>query len=211
MDQHPPTPTITPEQRQRIEAALKNSPSQMTLILARQLGVPEVEIIRALPGNRAVELDIQRWEQLFRAFENLGDVHVIVSNGCVTCEVVGRFGGFSTWGEFFNVQSGSLDLHIRPAHLAAVFAVEKPSHMDGVNTLSLQFFDRDGMAALKVFLTFGGEVRPERLAEFTRLRGISPVNFPHLAASIHILYSIVTNIPAVLPCRPVSPFSPSLP
>ncbi len=93
-----------------------------------------------------------------------------MSNGSVTCEVVGRFGGFSTWGEFFNVQSGSLDLHIRPAQLAAVFAVEKPSHMDGVNTLSLQFFDRDGSAALKVFLTFGGEDRPDRLAAFARLR-----------------------------------------
>jgi putative heme iron utilization protein len=50
-------PSITPEQRQRIESALKNSPSQMTLQLARQLGVAEVEIIRALPDNRAVELD----------------------------------------------------------------------------------------------------------------------------------------------------------
>jgi putative hemin transport protein len=170
VDQQTPTPTITAEQRQRIETALKNSPSQMTLVLARQLGVPEAEIIRALPGNRAVELDIRRWEQLFRAFADLDDVHVIVSNGSVTCEVVGRFGGFSTWGEFFNVQSGSLDLHIRPAQLAAVFAVEKPSHMDGVNTLSIQFFDRDGAAALKVFLTFGGVVGPDRFAAFTRLR-----------------------------------------
>ncbi len=167
--QTPATP-ITPEQRQRIDAALKSGPSQMTLVLARQLGVPEVEVIRALPDNRAVELDITRWEQLFRSFPELGDVHAIVSNSGVTCEVVGRFGGFSTWGEFFNVQTPSLDLHIRPAQLAAVFAVEKPGHMDGVNTLSFQFFDRGGAAVLKVFLTFGGEVRPERLAEFTQLR-----------------------------------------
>jgi putative hemin transport protein len=170
MDQRKHATAITPQQRERIDAALQNSPSQMTLVLARQLGVPEAEIIRALPDNRAVELDIGRWEELFRAFADLGEVHVIVSNGSVTCEVVGCFGSFSSWGEFFNVQSGSLDLHIRPAQLAAAFAVEKPSHMNGVNTLSFQFFDRDGAAALKVFLTFGGEVSPERLAQFAHLR-----------------------------------------
>lgn len=170
MDQQTTPSSITPQQRQRIEEALRTAPAQMTLVLARQLGVPEVEIVRALPDGRAVELDINRWEELFRAFEDQGDVHVLVSNGAVTCEVVGRFGGFSTWGNFFNVQSASLDLHIRPAQLASVFAVEKPSHVSGINTLSLQFFDREGAAALKVFLTFGGEARPEQVAEFARLR-----------------------------------------
>jgi putative hemin transport protein len=170
MDQQTTPSTLSPEQRQRIQDALQSSPSQMTLVLARQLGVPEVEIIRSMAAERATELDISRWEQLFRSFEDRSDLHVLVSNGSVTCEVVGRFGGFSTWGEFFNVQTNSLDLHIRPAQLAAVFAVEKPGHTNGVNTLSFQFFDRDGSAALKVFFTFGGKVQPERLADFTRIR-----------------------------------------
>jgi putative heme iron utilization protein len=166
-----PAGGIAPEQRQRIEAALRASPSQMTLQLARQLGVPEVEVIRALPDGRAIELDAGRWEDLIRAFEGLGKVHVIVSNGCTTCEVVGQFGGFSTWGEFFNVQSPSLDLHIRFRELAAAFAVEKPGHMDGVNTLSVQFYDRAGHAAFKVFLSFGGQkAAPERLALFNGMR-----------------------------------------
>jgi putative hemin transport protein len=143
----------------------------MTLQLARQLGVPEVEVIRALPDGRAAELDVGRWEELIRALEELGTVHVIVSNGGVTCEVNGQFGGFSNWGEFFNVQSKSLDLHVRHAELAAAFAVEKPGHMDGVNTLSFQFYDRSGAAAFKVFLTFGGKApSPERLAQFGALR-----------------------------------------
>src|SRR5215472_11636102 len=69
--------TITPQQKQRIQDALRAAPAQMTLVLARQLGVPEVEIVRALPADRAVELDIERWEELFRAFEDWGDLHVI--------------------------------------------------------------------------------------------------------------------------------------
>ncbi len=161
----------TPEQRQRIEAALRSSPSQMTVQLARQVGVPEVEVIRALPDGRAVELDAGRWEEIIRAFEGLGKVHVIVTNGSTTCEVVGQFGGFSNWGEFFNVQTTSLDMHIRYCELAAAFAVEKPGHMDGVTTLSIQFYDRAGHAAFKVFLSFGGQkAAPERQALFNDLR-----------------------------------------
>jgi putative hemin transport protein len=118
-----------------------------------------------------VELDASRWEALLRALEPIGDVHVIVSNGAVTSEVVGTFGGFSIFGEFFNVQSGSLDMHIRHARLAAVFAVVKPSHTDGVATQSFQFFDRDGAAAFKVFLSFGGtDAPPERLRQFEAVR-----------------------------------------
>jgi putative hemin transport protein len=150
--------------------------------------VPEVEVLRALPDGRGVELDAGRWEELLRAFEGLGKVHVIVSNGSVTCEVVGAFGGFSTWGEFFNVQSRSLDLHIRWRELAAAFTVVKPSHMDASDsppqepsslpaglagqrtTLSFQFFDRRGDSALKVFLNFGGTVTAEQAERFIALR-----------------------------------------
>ena len=59
---------------------------------------------------------------MLRSLEDLGKVHVIVSNGCVTTEAVGQFGGFSTRGEFFNVQSESLDMHIRWGQLGAAFA-----------------------------------------------------------------------------------------
>ena len=165
------TAGVTPEQLQRIKDALRDGPSQMTLQLARNLGVPEAEVIRAMPDGRAVELDATRWEELLRSFEELGKVHVIVSNGCVTTEAVGQFGGFSTWGEFFNVQSKSLDMHIRHARLAAIFAVVKPSHIDGVDTLSFQCYDRDGAAAFKVFVTFGGKnADPERRKLFDALR-----------------------------------------
>lgn len=154
----------------RIRAAVEKNPRRMTLQLARDLGVPEVEVIRALPDGRAVELDAARWEELLRGLEPLGSVRVLVSNGATTIEVDGVFGGFSTTGEFFNVQSDTLDMHIRWEELAAAFAVEKPGHMDGVATRSLQFFDRAGAAAMKVFLNFGGPIPPEREQRFRELR-----------------------------------------
>jgi putative heme iron utilization protein len=73
-------------------------------------------------------------------------------------------------GEFFNVQTAGLDMHIRWQELGAVFAVEKPGHLDGAPTQSLQFFDRAGHAAFKVFLHFAGRSVPERAAKFAALR-----------------------------------------
>jgi hypothetical protein len=89
----------------------------MTLQLAREFGLPEVEVIRALPAGRTVELDVGRWEELLRGLEALGEVYAAIGRfggastgasapfnsaagsprgGSVSC-----FGGFSTWGEFF--------------------------------------------------------------------------------------------------------------
>jgi putative hemin transport protein len=154
----------------RIRAAVERNPRKMTLQLAHDLGVPEVEVIRAFPPERVRELDISRWEELFRAFEAIGPVWVLVSNAAVTIEAKGQFGGFSTAGEFFNVQTVTLDMHIRYRQLAAVFAVEKPGHLDGTGTRSIQFFDQAGAAALKVFFNFGGPISPEQDKRFIELR-----------------------------------------
>jgi putative heme utilization carrier protein HutX len=158
------------EMTDRIRAAVEKNPRKMTLQLARDLGVPEVEVIRAFPPDRVTELDIARCEKLLRGLEVFGSVRVLVSNGATTIEVDGQFGGFSTVGEFFNVQTDSLDMHIRWQQLAAAFAVEKPGHMDGMATRSFQFFDQTGAAAFKVFLNFGGPIPPEREAQFVSLR-----------------------------------------
>src|SRR5580704_17937841 len=154
----------------RIRAAVEKNPRKMTLQLARHLGVPEVEVIRAFPADRVMELDIARWDELLQSLEDFGSVRVLVSNGAATIEVDGQFGGFSTAGEFFNVQTESLDMHIRWQQLAAAFAVEKPGHMDGTATRSFQFFDQSGAAAFKIFLNFGGPIPPEREAQFIELR-----------------------------------------
>jgi putative hemin transport protein len=156
---------------EQIRVEYEKSPRKMTVQLARELGVPEAHVIRALPDGLAVELDALRWEELIRELEGFGQVHVIVTNGATTLESFGTFGHFSTFGEYFNVQSKSLDMHIRFQQIGAIFAIEKPGHMDGVNTLSFQFYDRSGAAAFKVFVSFGGKPAPgERQARFAALR-----------------------------------------
>ena len=161
---------IRMETKERIQAAIRDNPNQMTMLLARQFGVPEVEIIRAFPAERVLELDASRWEELIRGLEQFGKVHVIVSNGGATLEASGQFGNFSTTGDFFNVQTRSLDMHIRWKEIGAIFAVEKPGHLDGKKTLSFQFFDRSGHAAFKVFLGFGGSLSADKAEQFSGVR-----------------------------------------
>jgi putative heme iron utilization protein len=152
------SPEMTDVERQNaIRHAFNQDRSQMTLMLAHQLRIPEVEIIRALEGDTAHELDFARWEELIRAFEALGEVTVIVSNGATTIESFGQFGGFNNAHGFLNVRSKSLDMHIRGWELDSVFAFRKPSHLDKHESLSFQFFDKRGNAAFKVFLNFGSK------------------------------------------------------
>jgi putative heme iron utilization protein len=87
------------EMLEHIRAAVEKKPRKMTLQLAHDLGVPEVEVIRAFPSDRVLELDIARWEELLRSLEVLGSLRVLVSNGAATIEVDGQFGGFSERGE----------------------------------------------------------------------------------------------------------------
>ncbi|MBX3003007.1 MAG: hypothetical protein KF821_06875 [Anaerolineales bacterium] len=158
------------ERAEAIRGAYERDRKQMVLVLARQLGVPELEVVRVMPSELVTELDADQWEPIIRSFETLGDVHVAVSNTGVTLESVGTFGKFSNTQGFFNVQNDPLDMHIRASSLGSIFAVVKPSHTDGKDALSFQFFDRQGHAVFKVFLTFGGkDPSPERLAQYQEI------------------------------------------
>ena len=167
----PLSPDLTHEERLiAIREAYNEDRSQMTLMLALQLQIPEVDILRSLEGDVAFELDFSRWEEIIRAFEALGDVTVIVSNGSTTIESFGQFGGFNNAHGFLNVRSKSLDMHIRGWELASAFAFRKPSHLDKHESLSFQFFDKRGSSAFKVFLNFGGkDPAPEMIQTYNEL------------------------------------------
>jgi putative heme utilization carrier protein HutX len=164
--------TAPNELAELVAEQLKQNPRAMTRHLAEALGVPEADVIRWLPEGRSIELNPERRLELIQRFEALGKVHVIVSNGATVLECFGQFGHFSTTGAYFNVQTASLDMHINHEKLGAVFAVRKKGHMDGHETLSFQFFAKDGQAAFKVFMSFGGKGPPpeieQRFADLVR-------------------------------------------
>lgn len=160
---------------QRIAEALTREPGIMTPFLARQLKVAELEVMRSWPTDDVAELDATRMEEIIRRLESLGMVHVICNNGACVLETHGRFGGFSHTPPFLNVFTKSLDMHIMLPRLVAAFCMTKPSHQDGQQTYSVQFFQEPGIAAFKVFLyksleeTDGATVA-ERVANWKAIR-----------------------------------------
>ncbi len=141
----------------KVAEYFQTNPRAMTMVAARELGISEAQVMRNLPSDRVTELSAARFREMMDGLADYEKVHVIVSNGATTLEAFGKFGNFSTYGPFFNVQSKTLDMHIRQDEIDSIFAVEKPGHLDGVVTLSIQFYDRNGNSAFKVFLTFGSK------------------------------------------------------
>ena len=150
----------------KVSEYFQTNPRAMTMVAARELGISEVQVMRGLPGDRVTELAASRFHEIMDRLADYENVHVIVSNGATTIEAFGQFGNFSTYGQFFNVQSKTLDMHIRPDEIDSVFAVEKLGHLDGVATLSIQFYDRKGRSAFKVFLTFGSKAPSEKCRQW---------------------------------------------
>jgi putative hemin transport protein len=154
-----------------IRGYFQDDPSRMTMMAARKFAVPEQAVVDALVGQwPIVRLRDEVFRDLMESLPTLGLMRVFVRSKAAVIESVGEFGGYSETGPFFNVQTDTLDMHIRWQQLAAVFAVEKPGHLDGMATRSFQFFDQSGAAAFKVFLNFGGPIPPEREARFVELR-----------------------------------------
>ncbi len=161
--------------RQRIQKMLEGTPGIMTPMIARKLNVSEAEVLRHFPDDDTNELDGARAADLIEEFEQLGRVHVICSNGDCILESYGRFGGFSRAGGFLNVQTDTLDMHIKAANITQAFALRKPSHTDQQPTYSFQFFNEEGRSVFKVFVyktvvEAGGDEINERLEAWNALK-----------------------------------------
>lgn len=154
----------------RVEDYFRRKPVAMTLAAARDLGVPEAEVIRALEGKGGTELDPAAFEPVIRALEAFGTCHVIVSNRGATLECRGAFGNFSRTGPFFNVETPTLDMHLRPEAVGSLFCVEKRGHADGKPIRMVQCYDRQGDSIMKAVVPAGQEAGYEALRARHALR-----------------------------------------
>jgi putative hemin transport protein len=138
----------------------------MTMMAARKFGVPEEKVVEALVGHwPIVRLRDGAFRDLMDALPDLGTLRVFVRSRAAVIESVGRFGGYSETGPFFNVQTDTLDMHILFEEIGPIYAVEKQGHDSNNVTHSFQFFDRQGDAAFKAFLWEDFPRVPARLVE----------------------------------------------
>jgi putative hemin transport protein len=154
-----------------IRAYFAHDRSRMTMMAARKFAVPEQVVVEALVGHwPIVRLRDASFGELMNALPELGTMRVFVRSRAAIIESVGRFGGLSETGPFFNVQTDTLDMHILPAEIGSIFAVEKWGHDTQLATHSFQLFDRSGDAAFKAFLWEDfPDVPPARIEAFHAL------------------------------------------
>lgn len=148
-----PAADLPADPAEAIRTWFLRDPSQMTMMAARKFAVPEQVVVEALIGQAPiVRLRVGAFRELMDELPGLGTMRVFVRSKAAIIEAVGSFGGYSETGPFFNVQTDTLDMHILPAEVGAIYAVQKPGHDSDIATHSFQFFDRGGDAAFKAFL-----------------------------------------------------------
>ncbi len=158
-----PPPTDLAEQ---IRDYFARDRSRMTMMAARKFDVTEQEVVDALVGTwPIVRLREDAFEELMAALPELETMRVFVRSRAAVIESVGKFGGYSEYGPFFNVQTDTLDMHILRKEIGRIYAVEKWGHDTSHATHSFQFFDHSGDAAFKTFLWESYPDVPPRLVE----------------------------------------------
>ena len=122
---------------------------------ADRMGVSEAELVATGCGEHVTRLD-GGWSALLREFESLGPVMALTRNDAAVHEKTGVYHNvsFTDAHNMGLVLDDDIDLRLFMDHWAMGFAVETPwsGGRDGVRR-SLQFFDRDGTAVHKVFVT----------------------------------------------------------
>ena len=155
----------------RIRAYFAKDPSRMTMMAARKFAVPERDVVEALVGSWPItRLRDGVFQELVESLADLGTMRVFVRSRAAVIESVGVFGGFSTMGPFFNVQTDTLDMHILHDEISSIYAVRKIGHDSDFVTHSFQFFDKAGDAAFKAYLWENfPDVPPARVEQFAEL------------------------------------------
>lgn len=141
------------ESAEAVRLWFREDPSRMTMMASRKFGLTEQAVVDSLVGQWPItRLREGVFSELMEALPSLGTMCVFVRSKAAIIEAVGVFGGYSETGPFFNVQTDTLDMHIFPAEICSIYAVEKRGHDSEYVTHSFQFFDRQGDAGFKAFL-----------------------------------------------------------
>lgn len=123
---------------------------------AARLGVSEAELIAACCGGDTPDLPRAwrlraEWKDIIESFPELGYVMALTRNDSVVHEKKGEFANIDINGGMGVVLNHDIDLRLFLRRWHFGFAVEEPSRV-GLRR-SFQFYDLDGTAVHKVYLT----------------------------------------------------------
>jgi putative hemin transport protein len=139
-----------PELREAWLRLREAEPGMRARELAERLGVSEGELVASRCGDGVTRLE-GPWNALIHALPGLGRVMVLTRNDSCVHEKKGAFGQIEIGGAMGLVLGEAIDLRLFFDHWKHGFAVREASH--GRLLQSLQFFDSDGRAVHKIYLT----------------------------------------------------------
>jgi putative hemin transport protein len=146
--------------KQRWDTLRREQPELRIRNAADQLGVSEAELVALDCGNGTTRLD-GGWGSLLMELELLGELMALTRNDACVHEKTGVYRNVKMFdGHIMGlVLDEEIDLRLFMSHWHYGFAVETPwnGSSEGIRR-SLQFFDRDGEAVHKVFLTRKSDV-----------------------------------------------------
>ena len=151
----------TPVQGQALYAAMQNLRAEQPRLRARdvaaQLAVSEGELLACRVGQDVVQLRTD-WQELLPALLSLGEVMALTRNEHCVHERHGHYGETTVMhsGKMGLVLSPDIDLRLFLSGWQSAFAVAEDTAR-GMQR-SVQFFDAQGVAAHKVFLTENSDV-----------------------------------------------------
>lgn len=143
---HPSIPELLDASRRLRE----QEPNLRARDVADRLGVSEAELVASRCGDGVTRLD-GPWSALIEALPALGHVMVLTRNDSCVHEKKGTFANIEIGGVMGVVLDENIDLRLFLRHWAFGFALREESR--GRWLQSLQFFDADGRAVHKVYLT----------------------------------------------------------
>ncbi len=158
--------------KQKIREVLAGQPEGFPATIAQQLGVSEWAVVKELPAEAMRQAPVAAFDEIMAELTHWGEITFLVRNGSVVAEIKtsvppGRHGE-----RYFNLEHGVAPLggHIGAKNLAAICFVEKQSR--GNETLSIQFFDRQGDNMFKIYLsrTADKKIVPEQKEAYYKLR-----------------------------------------
>jgi putative hemin transport protein len=134
----------------RWQTMKSENPHLRAIDAAAALGVTEAEIVAARVGD-SVERLTPDWQRLLKDLPKLGRVMVMTRNQHCIHEKVGAFGHVTAMPGHAIVANRDIDLRIFLNRWHYAFAIAEETR-SGLRH-SLQFFDLDGRAVHKIFLT----------------------------------------------------------
>ena len=159
---------------QRIDAALAEKPDGILESVATQTGASLLQVMQRLP-DKSVDLhDATKFDEIWTALRDWGDVLVIVHTEDIVLECVGALPEGSHGHGYFNIHGASpISGHIKASNCTAIAIVDRPFH--GKRSCSVQFLNMQGNAMFKIFVRRDAErqLLPEQLKKFETLKADS--------------------------------------